>query len=222
MAKKKTETQQEELDHLTTTERFIDKYKQPLIIGGASIVVIILGIVGYQKLVSEPHEEESLDAYWNAFYEFENDSLNLAVSGNENFDGMEEVADEYDGTAGGDIANYTIGLAEMENGDFEAAIESFESCGFEDVVLGSMVIGLQGDCYVELDDLESAVDKYEEAAAREENEFTSPMYLKKAGLAYEALGQNDNAREAYQKIKDNWENSTEAEDIDKYLARVGG
>jgi len=110
----------------------------------------------------------------------------------------------------------------MKNGDFESALESFESCGFEDVVLGSMVIGLQGDCYVELDDYESAVDRYEEAASREENEFTTPMYLKKVGLAYEALGKNDDAREAYQKIKDNWENSTEGQDIEKYLARVGG
>lgn len=222
MAKKKTEAQQEELDQLTSTERFIDRYKKPLIIGGSAIVVIVLGIVGYQKLVAEPHEEESLDAYWNAFYEFENDSLNLAVTGNENFDGMEDVADEYDGTSGGDIAHYTMGIAAMKNGDFESALESFESCGFEDVVLGSMVIGLQGDCYVELDDYESAVDRYEEAASREENEFTTPMYLKKAGLAYEALGKNDDAREAYQKIKDNWENSTEGQDIEKYLARVGG
>ena len=222
MAKKKTEAQQEELDQLTSPERFIDKYKKPLIIGGSAIVVIVLGIVGYQKLVAEPHEEESLDAYWNAFYEFENDSLNLAVTGNENFDGMEDVADEYDGTSGGDIAHYTMGIAAMKNGDFESALESFESCGFEDVELGSMVIGLQGDCYVELDDYESAVDRYEEAASREENEFTTPMYLKKAGLAYEALGKNDDAREAYQKIKDNWENSTEGQDIEKYLARVGG
>jgi tetratricopeptide (TPR) repeat protein len=222
MAKKKNEVKQEELENLTSTERFIDKYKQPLIIGGGAIVVIVLGIVGYQKFVAEPHEKESLDAYWNAFYEFENDSLDLAVNGNDEFNGMAEVAEEYDGTSGGDIAHYTVGLSDMENGDFESAIENFESCDFEDIVLGSMVIGLQGDCYAELADYEEAAEKYEEAANREANEFTSPMYLKKAGIAYEALGNTEDALRVYKEIKENWSESTEGQDIEKYIARIGG
>lgn len=222
MAKKKTEAQQEELEQLTSTERFIDKYKQPLIIGGVAIIVIVLGFVGYQELIAKPHEKESLDAYWNAFYEFENDSLDLAVNGNENFEGMAEIADEYDGTAGGDIAHYTVGIAAMENGNFESAIESFESCDFEDVVLGNMVIGLQGDCYSELEDYETAAEMYEEAARRETNEFTSPMYLKKAGMAYEALGETDEALRVYEEIKKDWSESTEGQDIEKYITRIGG
>lgn len=220
MAKDRKQTKAEELEELTSTESFIDKYRKPLIIGGGAIVVIVLGFIGYHKFVSEPHEEESRDAYWNAFYEFEKDSLDLAINGNENFSGMEEVADEYAGTSGGDIANYSLGIAAMEKGEFDNAISYFDECDFEDIVMGSMVIGLKGDCYVELDDYESAVDMFEEAAQREQNEFTSPMYLKKAGLTYEALGNMDKALEAYQKIKDNWENSEEAIDIDKYIARA--
>ena len=220
MAKNKKQVNTEEFEELTSTENFIDQYKKPLLIGGGAIIAIVLGIIGYQKLISEPHELESKDAYWNAFYEFEKDSLNLAVNGNENFAGMEEVAADYSGTSGGNIANYTLGIAAMERGEFDNAVGYFDACDFEDIVMGSMVIGLKGDCHIEMDDYSTAADLFEEAADREANEFTTPMYLKKAGLAYEALGETDKALAAYQKIKDNWENSEEAADIDKYITRA--
>ena len=71
-----------------------------------------------------------------------------------------------------------------------------------------------------MDDYASAIDYFEEAAAREENEFTTPMFLKKAGLAHEALGDNAKAAMAYNKIKDNWPNSDDGVDIEKYIGRV--
>tara|TARA_B110000037_G_scaffold223156_1_gene303051 strand:+ start:38738 stop:39463 length:726 start_codon:yes stop_codon:yes gene_type:complete len=216
----KAQTKADELDQLTGTESFIDKYKKPLLIGGGALVVILLGIVGYLKFVSEPHELESREVYWPAYYEFEQDSMALAITGSEEFDGMEDIADEYSGTSGGNIANYTMGLAAMDEGQFKDAIDYFDECDFEDIVVGSMVIGLKGDCYVELDDYETAVDLFEDAAAREQNEFTSPMFLLKAGIVYETLDQNEDALNAYEKIKSDWGNSEEAIDIEKYIARV--
>ncbi len=216
----KVNSKVDELDQLTSTENFIDKYKKPIIIGAGAVVVIILGIVGYQKLIAGPHEDESKEVYWNAFYEFEQDSLNTAITGNENFDGMEDIANDFAGTSGGDIANYTLGVAAMRNADFQSAIDYFDECNFEDVVVGSILRGLKGDCYVELDDFQAAAEEFEKAASWEENEFTTPMYLKKAGLAYEALGDNSNALTVYQKIKDNWMSNTNYADIDKYIARA--
>ena len=66
---KKNDTNREELEQLTATESFFDKYKKFLIIGAVGVVVIILGVIGYQKFVTEPHMAESQDAYWDAFYE---------------------------------------------------------------------------------------------------------------------------------------------------------
>jgi tetratricopeptide (TPR) repeat protein len=220
MAKNNKQEKAQTQENLTSTESFIDKYKKPLMIGGGAIVVIVLGIIGYQKFVKEPHEEESKEAYWNAFYEFQNDSLELAANGNENFQGMIEIADEYEGTSGGDIANYTLGVKAMEDGEFQGAIDFFDKCDFEDVVVGTLVIGLKGDCLVELDQLEEAVKLFDKAAGREQNEFTTPMFLKKAGITYEALGNKEKALTAYTKIKDKWQKSEEAKDIDKYIARV--
>lgn len=220
MAKKNTQNKAAEIVDLTSTESFIDKYKKPLLIGGGALVVIVLGVIGYKAFVSGPKEEKSLEAYWPAFYAFENDSLELAANGDDTFEGMISVADKYSGTSGGDIANYTLGVAAMERGDFKEAISYFEECGFDDAIVGTLVIGLIGDCYVELDQFEDAVDKFEDAAEREVNEFTTPMMLKKAGLVYEALGNKKGALDAYEKIKKDWQGTEEATDIEKYIARV--
>lgn len=220
MAKKTTQEKAHDLEDLTSTEGFIDKYKKPLMIGGGAIVVLVLGIIGYKALISGPKEEKSLEAYWPAFYEFEKDSLELAANGNENFEGMYTVADKYAGTSGGNIANYTLGIAAMGRGEFQEAINFFDECDFDDAVVGTLVIGLKGDCHVEMDQYEEAADLFEEAAEREANEFTSPMMLKKAGLAYEALGDKKNALAAYEQVKNNWQKAEEALDIDKYIARV--
>ncbi|MCB9223038.1 MAG: tetratricopeptide repeat protein [Crocinitomicaceae bacterium] len=218
---KKNDTNREELEQLTATESFFDRYKKVLIIGASAIVVIVLGVIIYQKFVTEPKIEASQDAYWNAFYEYQNgDSTELAYEGNENFAGFIEVADEYDGTPGGEIANYALATHAMEKQQWEEALGYLEACDFEDVMLGTLVIGMMGDCYVEMGEYATAAEKFEEAAAREENEFTSPMFLKKAGLVYEELGDRESAIKAYQKIKDNWSLSVEANDIDKYIAKI--
>lgn len=218
---KKNDTNKEELEQLTATESFFDRYKKIFIIGGAAVVIIILGVVGYQKFVTEPHNEESQDAYWNAFYEYQfADSTELAYEGNENFSGFQDVASEFDGTPGGEIANYAMATHAMEQERWEDALGYLEDCDFDDVMLGTLVIGMMGDCYVELGEYESAAEKFEEAAKREENEFTSPMFLKKAGLVYEELGNNEAAVVAYQKIKDDWSASIEAADIDKFIVKA--
>ncbi|OIQ35198.1 MAG: hypothetical protein BM555_04140 [Crocinitomix sp. MedPE-SWsnd] len=208
-------------DELTGTESFFDKYKNYFFIGGGAIVVIVLGIFGYQKFVSEPKAIESQEVYWNAFYDYqEGDTTGAAYDGTENYDGFESIAEDYDGTPGGEIANYGMATHLMEDGDWDGALEYLDNCDFEDVMLGTLVLGMKGDCYVEKGELDQAVEYFEEAAEREANEFTTPMFLKKAGLVYEEQDNYEAATKSYEKIKKEWSASKEAADIDKYLARV--
>ncbi len=206
---------------LTGTESFIDKYRKPILFGGGAALLILIVVIGYQKLVSEPAELESQDAYWNAFYEFQNeDTTDVALVGTDIYLGMEDVASQYEGTSGGYIAQYVLAINAIEKGDFEGGLIYLEDCEFEDIMIGTLVIGLKGDCNVELGNYEEAATLFEEAAAREENEFTSPLFLKKAGLTYEELGQKDKAAEMYQKINDEWPLTPEGMEIQKYLVRA--
>ncbi len=73
---------------------------------------------------------------------------------------------------------------------------------------------------MELDDTEQAISYYEKAAKHNENKLTSPIYLFKAGMAYEDLQDYSSAEKNYTKIKNDFPDSRESQTIDKYLARV--
>jgi tetratricopeptide (TPR) repeat protein len=220
MAKDRKDIIGEEVDQLTSTENFIDRFKKPLIIGGVAIVVVVLGYAGYQKFVQEPKVLAAQNEIWKPYYDFENDSLKTAVAGTDDYAGLEEIADDYSGTPSADIANYGLGIAAMKNKEFESAIDHFKKCDFEDIIVGNLTLGLIGDAYSELGEYEKAADYYSEAATREENKYSSPIYLMKAGLVYEKLGKREKALAAYEVVKNKWQDSNEAKEIDKYIARV--
>ena len=83
------------------------------------------------------------------------------------------------------------------------------------------VIGLQGDCQSELKNYEKAYALYQEAAVTNENDFTSPMYLFKAGLIAEKLKKTDEAKGLYQKIATIYPKSFYAKEknLEAYIAR---
>jgi len=73
---------------------------------------------------------------------------------------------------------------------------------------------------VDLGEVENGI-KYFNTAASEANSTTlSPIYLKKAGVAYEHLLDYSKALKSYQTIKDKYPLSSEANEIDKYIERA--
>ena len=52
------------------------------------------------------------------------------------------------------------------------------------------------------------------------NNIYSGEYLLKAGVAYEEMGKNAEALACYNKIKNDYPQSVEAYDIDKYITRI--
>jgi tetratricopeptide (TPR) repeat protein len=57
------------------------------------------------------------------------------------------------------------------------------------------------------------LDYYVEAYEADENDFTTPLYLWKAGLVYESLGQYENAVAVYERIEADYPESRQAQSI---------
>jgi TolA-binding protein len=87
-------------------------------------------------------------------------------------------------------------------------------------VLGPVATGAMGDATLELGKQEDAVALYLKAAKMNENKFTTPLYLMKAGGVYEDLKNYDIALKVYEQIKSDYVTSTEGREIEKYIARV--
>lgn len=202
------------------TEAYVESNKRTLTIIAAAIFVLFAGYFGFTRLYLFPMEEEASELIWKAEYYFENDSLDLALHGDGQHFGFLEIAENYSLTQYGTLSNYYIGLIYMEKGEYDLAIEYLEDGQLDDEIAGTIAIGAIGDCYVELGDMEEALSYFNKAANHSANEFTAPIYMKKAAIVYEELGKYSKALALYKDIKKKYPNSTEANTIDKYIARA--
>ncbi len=210
----------ESLDNaLTKSEQFIEKNQKSLTIIIVAILVIVSIYFGYKRFYLAPMEKEAQSQIFIAEYSFEKDSFNLALNGNGNDPGFLEVADKYGMTKTGNLANYYAGICYRQLGDYQKAIEHLKKFDAGDLLVTPIAYGAIGDCYVELNKLNDGAKYYEKAAKYSEDEFTAPIFLKKAGMVYEELKENEKALKLYNLIKEKYPKSTEAREIEKDIAR---
>ncbi|NND94539.1 MAG: tetratricopeptide repeat protein [Flavobacteriales bacterium] len=219
-ANKTDETLIDVADAYSKTENFVNKNGKNLTIIVAVIIGAILAYFAYQNFIIKPKNEEAAAMMWKAEYYFGIDSMNLALNGDGNNYGFLEIMDSYGGTPSGNLATYYSGLCYLNMGEYESAIDMLESSAFDDLMVESTRLGSLGDSYVQLGDYATAASYYEKSVAHSDNEFTAPIYLKKAGLAYEEMGDPLKALDAYARIKKDYSGTNVGRDIEKYVARA--
>jgi len=150
-----------------------------------------------------------------------NGGLNVQTAdGPKTMMGFKDLADNYSATKTGRVSNYYAGICLLRTGKFEEAIEYLEKYNGKDEMIAPVAIGAIGDANMELNKVDEAVNFYLKAAEQSTNSFTTPLYLKKAGFAYELKANYPEALAAYERVKNEYPKSTEAREIDKYIARV--
>jgi tetratricopeptide (TPR) repeat protein len=205
---------------LSKTEHFIERNQKLLTIIIGAIVVVVLIFFGFKRFYMAPKEKEAKEQMFMAERYFESDSLSLALNGDGMYPGFLEIIDDYGMTQGANLSKYYVGICYLKSGNYDEAIDYLKSFKGKDQVLGPMAKGAIGDAYMELGEQSKAAGYYLEAANIRENEFTTPLFLMKAGWTYEILKEYKKALEAYEQIKYEFPGSTEAREIDKYIART--
>ena len=204
---------------LTRTEQYLeDNYKSMLYILGVVVVVVGIAWLGRMRLNNRTKEAQS--QMFVAEDYFAKDSLNYALYGDGNYLGFIDIADNYSRTPAGNLARYYAGVSLLHMGEFKSAVEYLEKFKKKDIVLAPVAIGATGDAYIELGEINKGLEHYNRAAEFTENNFYAPLYLMKAAQVYESEGNYDKALVNYNKIKDNYPNSNEGNNIEKYIARV--
>jgi tetratricopeptide (TPR) repeat protein len=221
---KKPNQKHDELENvenaLSASELFIEKYQKQILITVGIIVLIVLSVLSFRNFYLQPREIAAENEMYKAQGFFAADSFKIALDGKlDQTIGFKEIASEYSLTSSGKLAAAYAGICYYKLGQYEDAIKYLTQFDGDDNYFKTTVIGLTGDAYVNLGENNKALSCFEKAADMKNN-VLSPIYLKKAGLVYELLKQPDKAEKEYQLIKDNYPKSTEATDIDKYLARV--
>ena len=217
---KKEEAQRQEniSEKVSAANRFMDENKR--LIYGAVIAVLVvgLGILAYNQWVSKPQRAEAMEQMFPAENSFAAGEFEIALNGDGNNLGFKDIISEY-GSHAGRAATFYAGVCELQLGNYEEAISSLEKYKGKDAILSGRATACIGDAYVGLEDYGAAVSYFEKAAAQADNIFAA-TYLLKAGIAYEALGNADKALACYKTIKDQYPQSVEGYDIDKYISRI--
>ncbi len=178
------------------------------------LLVATIGYLAYYQFVKVPKAKKSEDAYWYGMNLIAQDSTDMAIQE------LQSQVKKFDGLTGGENAQFLLASQYMKKGDFKKALTELEKVNVKDSYVSAMVVGLQGDCNSQMKKYKEAAALYQKAAKVDVNEFTSPMYLFKAGLVSEELQDYASALKFYEEIKDQFTTFANQKTIDKYIARV--
>jgi len=220
MATKQTKTQveKESTEVVSKSEVFFNQYKKRILGTLAVIVVVVLAVLGYNQFIAGPaHRDAQADMY-HAENAFMQGNFDLALNGDGNVLGFDQVIENYGSNADKSVYFYA-GVCALQLEKYEDAINYLNKYNGKDPILKARAIACIGDAYVALENYSSAVEYFNKAVAVSDNIFNA-TYLLKAGLTYEAMGDKVSALKCYNDIKDKYQGSIESYDIDRYIAAV--
>lgn len=204
----------------TKSELFLEKNKTPITVAVVAVLVIVGGLLGYKKFVSEPRAKEAQEMIWKAQYYFEIDSLDKALNGDGNYLGFASVADQYGSTSTGNLAKFYMAVIYHQQGDYETALQYYKEADLGDDVLRVMAVGNQGDVLVELGKPAEAAAQFMQAADLVKSDYTTPMFLMKAGIVYQQQNDWKNAAKCFGRIVADFPASPDAATAKKYAGRA--
>ncbi|MBO0322112.1 tetratricopeptide repeat protein [Muricauda sp. CAU 1633] len=208
------------------TEAWVQK-NQNYILGVIGAVAIgVLAFLAYHQFIQKPKEASAAnELYYPQQYfdqalasETAKDSLfTLALNGAEGKYGFLDIIEEYSGTKAANLAEYSAGMTYLNLQQYGEAVSHLENFSSDDAIMGAMAKGGIGDAFSQLNQPEDALDYYEKAIAHSDNEFTTPRFLYKAGVAAMELGQNEKALGYFERIKEEYPKSPEGIGIDALI-----
>ncbi|MEN8156735.1 MAG: tetratricopeptide repeat protein [Bacteroidota bacterium] len=205
---------------LSRSEQFIEDNQKILTYVLTGLIAVLLIIIGGNRYYLKPLNEEAASEMFYAERFFEIDSFDLALNGYGTYPGFLNIMDDYGLSKSAKLARYYAGVCYQQLGDHEEALRYLGKFKTDDLLVGAGKYSTMGDAYVELGELNRAASSYESGIEKYENDFSSPILLKKLGIVYEELGDLDRALEAYNTIESNYAETPEGREIKKYIGRV--
>ena len=206
---------------LSSSEQFIEKNQKAIMYGLGIIVLVVLAVLAYHNLYLKPKNENAQAAIYKGERYFQNrqDSLALFGDGND-YIGFDEIINQFSGTKTADLARAYAGISYSRIGDNEKALDYLKKFKGGDKLITPAISGAIGDVYMNLNQSEKAANIFTKAAKDANDNMLSPIFYKKAGLAYLHAQMYDNAIETFEMLKKKYLNSPEGQEADKYIEQA--
>jgi len=202
------------------TGKFVRENQKSLMFIGGAIVAMILIYIAYQRFYIGPREIVASNQMHVAQDFWAKKDWDKAINGDAGYPGFQKIVNDYSNTKAANLAYFYLGIAYLNKGEYRKAIDNLTNYRGDDNMAAAEALGSTADAYVELKDYDKAETYFKKAADKANNKFLTPIYLKKLGLVYEAQNDNKSADDTYKRIKSEYPDSQQAQNIDEYIART--
>lgn len=219
MSKKNQPTQPENNvgEAVSSFELFLQKNQKVLLNALLAIAVIVFAIIAINKWYVAPKKAEAKAQMFAAEKLFRANSYEVALNGDGNILGFNQIIDEYGSKAGKSVYLYA-GICALQLGNNEDAISFLKKFKGDDILTARAYCCI-GDAYANMGDNAKALSQYKKAAGVAENLYAA-QYLMKAGIIAEEMGDNAQAVKLYEEIQTKYPQSYEGYEVGKYIARI--
>ncbi|MBO7192038.1 MAG: tetratricopeptide repeat protein [Bacteroidales bacterium] len=214
----KKENAEAVVEAVSKTEKFFQENGKLLATICVAFIALCAVVFCWYKFAYQPKVEEAQGQMALAEQNFRTADYELALNGDGNALGFAQIIDEYGKKAGKSVYFYA-GVCELQLGEWEQAIKYLQAYNGKDAILAARATACIGDAYVGLEDYKKALGYFEKAATAVDNVFAAGYLLKAAAVA-EELGDDAKALAYYKQILDQYPQSVEAYDVDKYIGRI--
>ena len=217
---------------LVSTEAFLIKNKQKLIMALVAVAVVFGAFFGGRYYLNSQNEEGQAAIALGQTYVQQGDWKKAVEGDGAQFKGYKKLADTYSWTDAGNVAHMYAGIAYFNLGEYKKAIEELESFSAKgDATASANALAALGNAYIADKQLDNGVKNLKKAADKADNETLSPEYLIQAGLVLESQGKKSEANALYVRIKNDYPRSRYSQnslqngvatspEIDKYIERT--
>lgn len=208
-------------DRLGRGEAFL-KQNTRLVAGAIVLLILIIAGILFFQIHKANQNKKAQGEMFQAVYYFEQDSVDLALSGDGVYPGFLTIIDNYRGTDAANLSHFYIGSIYLSQGEYQSAVDHLKKFSSGDYFIQGHAYALIGDAYLELGNTSEAINFYRKAADYKPNKYFTPKYLSKLAIAYEEAGDLSRAIETYEKIENQYVDSYEFTAARKHKARLEG
>lgn len=201
----KKNNQQEEVnaidelnDSLSTATEKVQSNQKIIVWATVIVAAVVLIVLGYIYLIHEPGKNKANDAIGDADIQLAlgNDSIALVK--------YLDVADNFSGDARSRAALQAAGML-YSKGDYQGALNALDKFSAEDDIIGAAAASLEGDCYVNLDNLDKAISSFKDAVSiSDENPMYTPFFMMKLARVYREQKNYKAEADVYKEILDEY------------------
>jgi tetratricopeptide (TPR) repeat protein len=203
------------------TQDFVEENKQKLIFAFGAIAVVILAITWYFNKRAEDNILAG-QKLTQIVPVFEQGDYKKAIDGEPGtqLDGLQSIVNNYSGTEQGELAKIYLAKSYYFLGDFENAAKYFDDYSGESKLHQSAAFAGLAACNEHNSEYEKAAELYEKAAKFNNLSAQTADFLLNAGINYKKSGDSESAKIVFERIKDDYNTSSAAREVDKYLSQI--